>query len=273
MYPNAYLQSLWRARFRRTVFVAMSFAPAYEARFHSVIEPAIRALSTSEGGLEPHRVDVSQSGDSIITEIVDGIAHGRLVLADVSSMGKDSVTGQSYRNGNVMYEVGIALSCRQSQDVLLVRDDRDPFLFDVSSIPHMTLNFTADDAVSTLSTALQARIAEQDLVDDARVRIAVSTLTNPEAQVLKGLADLPKGEAMSFQIGGLHAHFLIGLGRLLDKGLISPNGKANDNPAYQLTPFGRAVILAGAYLLPEKANIKPSTIGELATGMPLSQPK
>lgn len=234
----------------------MSFAPAYAERFHTVIEPAIRALNTSEGALEPHRVDISQSGDSIITEIIDGIAHARLVLADVSSIGKDSVTGQTYRNGNVMYEVGIALSCRQSQDVLLVRDDRDPFLFDLSSIPHITLDFTADDAASKLGSALQARIAEQDLVEDARVRIAVATLTNTEAHVLKGLADLPKDKGMSFQIGGLHTHFLIGIGRLLDKGLISPNGKANDNPAYQLTPFGRAVILAGADLLPEKASIQ-----------------
>lgn len=268
MYPNAYLQSYWRTRFRQTVFVAMSFAPAYVERYDLVIAPAIRSLNTSDGALEPHRVDISQSGDSIITEIIDGIAHARLVLADVSSIGKDSVTGQAYRNGNVMYEVGIALSCRQSQDVLLVRDDHDPFLFDVSSIPHIALDFTADDAKDKLSSALQARVAEQNLVEDARVRIAVATLTNTEAQVLKGLADLPRDQAMSFQIGGLHAHFLIGIGRLLDKGLISPYGKANDNPAYQLTPFGRAAILAGADLLPEKANIKPGTIGELATGRP-----
>ena len=29
-----------------------------------------------------------------------------MILADVSSVGKDSKTGDSYRNGNVMYEVG-----------------------------------------------------------------------------------------------------------------------------------------------------------------------
>ena len=266
MYPNAFLQTFWRASIRPTVFVAMSFAPAYTKRFETVIEPAIRTISTSEGPLVPHRVDISRSGDSIITEIVDGIAHARLVLADVSSIGKDSISGNSFRNGNVMYEVGIALACRQSQDVLLVRDDHDPFLFDVSAIPHITLDFTADDATTRLRGAMQDRLAEQDLVGDARVKILVSTLTNTEAQILRALADLPDDHAMSFQIGGLFAHYELGLGRLLDKGLIHPVEKANDNPAYRLTTFGRAAIAAASHLLPTTANVKPQTVGELAFG-------
>ena len=109
MYPNAFLRTFWRASNRPTVFVAMSFAPAYAKRFETVIEPAIRAISTSDGTLMPHRVDVSRSGDSIITEIVDGIAHARLVLADVSSIGKDSISGNSFRNGNVI------IACRLSE--------------------------------------------------------------------------------------------------------------------------------------------------------------
>ena len=59
----------------------------------------------------------------------------------VDGLGKDSVSGRPYRNGNVMYEVGLALACRHSSEVLLVRDDHDAFLFDVSTIPHTTINF------------------------------------------------------------------------------------------------------------------------------------
>lgn len=51
-----------------------------------------------------------------------------MVLADVSSIGKDNVTGEAFRNGNVMYEVGLALACRHSSEVLLIRDDNDKFL-------------------------------------------------------------------------------------------------------------------------------------------------
>ena len=122
MHPQTYLKTFWRLELRSQVFVAMSFAPQYESRFKNVITPAIQSLIVDGRRLEPYRVDISKSGDSILTDISDGIAHCRLVLADVSSVGRDAVTGQPYRNGNVMYEVGIALACRGPSDVLLVRD-------------------------------------------------------------------------------------------------------------------------------------------------------
>lgn len=89
-----------------------------------MINPAIRSISVDVISLEPCRVDISKSGDSILTEINDGIAHSQMVLADVSSMGKDSVTGKPYRNGNVMYELGLALACCHYSEVLLIRDSR-----------------------------------------------------------------------------------------------------------------------------------------------------
>ena len=107
MHPQAFLKTFWRLELRPQVFVAMSFAQEYQDRFDTVIAPAIQSIPM--GGdtyLEAHRVDLSRTGDSILTDIIDGIAHSQLVLADISSVGKDSKTGHSYRNGNVMYEVG-----------------------------------------------------------------------------------------------------------------------------------------------------------------------
>ena len=150
MFPNVFLTSLSRMEMRPQVFVAMSFAPQYQARYQEVIAPAIRAVALGDTTLTPHRVDLSKSGDSIITDIMDGIAHCRLFLADVSTIGKDAATGAPYRNGNVMYEVGVALACRQSAEVLLLRDDDDKFLFDVSVIPHMRVNFTDREAAITV---------------------------------------------------------------------------------------------------------------------------
>jgi len=159
MHPQTYLKTFWRLELRPQIFVAMSFASQYESRFTNVIAPAIQSLTVDERRLEPYRVDVSKSGDSILTDISDGIAHSRLVLADISSIGKDSITGQPYRNANVMYEVGIALACRNPSDVLLVRDDHDKFLFDVSTIPHVTLDFTNTDlAVKALVEHLFSRL-------------------------------------------------------------------------------------------------------------------
>jgi hypothetical protein len=134
MHPNVYLRTFWRGTFRPEVFVAMSFGDAYLRRFTEVIEPAVGAVTYREKQLRARRVDLSKSGDSILTDIIDGVAHSAMILADVSVIGHDSKTGDPYRNGNVMYEVGLALACRQPGEVLLVRDDKAPFLFDVSTV-------------------------------------------------------------------------------------------------------------------------------------------
>ncbi len=136
--------------------------------------------------MEPFRVDLSKTGDSILTDINDGIAHSQLVLADVSSsIGKDSITGKPYRNANVMYEVGLALACRQSTEVLLIRDDRDKFLFDVSTVPHMTVDVANKDlAIKVLKEELEKRIKEKNHTNDARVQLTSASLSEDESKRL-----------------------------------------------------------------------------------------
>jgi len=141
MNPQTFLKTFWRLELEPQVFVAMSFADEYGARFKEVIEPAIDSISFDNAKLKPKRVDLSKTGDSVLTEIMEGIAHSQLVLADVSTVGKDSKTSIPYRNGNVMYEVGLALACRHSSEVLLVRDDLDKFLwtFKIFTTPQNSL--------------------------------------------------------------------------------------------------------------------------------------
>ena len=87
MHPNVYLRTFWRSSFRQSVFVAMSFAELYHPRYKEIIEPAIEAVTHRGDRLKAVRVDLSKTGDSILTDIIDGIAHSRLVLADVSVVG------------------------------------------------------------------------------------------------------------------------------------------------------------------------------------------
>ena len=167
MHPNLYLQTFWRTEFRPEIFVAMSFAGPYEERFEKVIRPAIEEIRRGDVEFRANRVDLSKSGDSILTDIMDGIAHSEMVLADVSSIGHDSKTGRPYRNGNVMYELGLALACRQPSEVLLIRDDRDKFLFDVSTIPHKHVDFTDPErARIELKEELISRLKERDHLHD-----------------------------------------------------------------------------------------------------------
>jgi hypothetical protein len=244
MHPNAFLRTLWRAEFRNEVFVAMSFDEAYRPRFERVIRPAIRHVRVGDVQLEAQRVDCSQSGDSLLTQIVDGIAHSQMVLADVSSVGRDSKTGYPYRNANVLYEVGIALACRQPAEVLLIRDDRDRFLFDVSTVPHLTIDFTNEPAaVLELTTAIVERLNERKLVQDARVRKALASLSPEEAEQLRFLADLPPDTAWGRSTGKVIDFFgNASIPRLLDKQLIEVCGVFEAGyPAYKTTRIGRAV--------------------------------
>jgi len=244
MHPNTVLRNFWRMERRPEVFVAMSFEERYKPRFHEVIEPAVQSLELAGQPLQATRVDISESGDSILTEIMDGISHAALILADVSSIGNDSVTGHPFRNGNVMYEVGVALACRQPQEVLLVRDDKDRFLFDVSTIPHMTLDFTKHEvAVESLRAELATRLKEAAFIVDAQVEIAIAGLTNKEVTMLVDLGNIPEEKSMSWEITGTVMSVAeMSLARLLDKQLINMTGlNPKSFPMYQLTALGRVV--------------------------------
>jgi hypothetical protein len=246
MHPQTFLSTFWRMELRPHVFVAMSFAPQYQGRFEQVIVPAIGTLLVDGEHLQPRRVDISKSGDSILTEISDGIAHSRLVLADVSTMGRDSVSGRPIRNANVMYEVGLALACRHSSEVLLVRDDRDDFLFDVSTVPHVTIDFTnRPAAIKTLSEELLARLREQQFHRDARVQTAVASLSAEEVILLKQMREYAPNTVWGREVKGLANWYGLATGRLLDKGLIRLMGEFHgedpEKPAFAFTPLGYIV--------------------------------
>lgn len=245
MHPNAFLQTHWRLELRPQVFVAMSFAEVYRPRFTQVVEPACKRLTAAGCQLSAYRVDNSKTGDSILTDILDGVAHSQLVLADVSTAGRDTKTGEPYRNANVLYEVGLALACRLPEEVLLVRDDRDKFLFDVSTVPHMTIDFTdVATATQSLAEALDDRLRAQQYALDARVQMAAASLTNSELVLLSELDLDEEGHVRGWNPGGMvlsiqeHA-----ASRLLDKGIIKVHAVFEETGAagYSLTPLGRHV--------------------------------
>ncbi|MFH1023777.1 MAG: hypothetical protein V1809_10375 [Planctomycetota bacterium] len=245
MHPNVFLKTFWRMELKPQVFVAMSFDDRYLPRYRDIIAPAIQSVLVDGKALEPYRVDNSKTGDSIITDIEEGIAHSQMVVADVSSVGKDSVTGHPYRNGNVMYEVGIALACRQSSEVLLIRDDEDKFLFDVSTTPHLRLDFTkVEQARQRLHEELVARMKERDFMNDARVHRAIASLGVEEMMALKAIADMPPNTGYGRAHKGTVDFFgMASIPRLLDKQLIEVRGEFEEGgePVYFPTPLGSVV--------------------------------
>jgi hypothetical protein len=253
MHPNLFLRTFWQSSFRPQVFVAMSFSGVYQTRFDEVIAPAISSVSYRGGKLAALRVDLSKTGDSILTDIMDGIAHSALILADVSVTGRDSKTGQPYRNGNVMYEVGLALACRQPAEVLLLRDDRDGFLFDVSTVPHMNLDFSdATAARERIASELEGRLNEINNIHDARIALAVASLTAPERTLLEVFSKFDTTHHFALPTNNLH--LISAMPRLLDKGLIRTVSITNEGHArFAWTELGYSLAKDVVKLVPREA--------------------
>ena len=255
MNPNTFLKSLWRAEIKEQVFVAMSFEKRFNERYENVIKPAIENEQIEGINLAAYRVDNSKTGDSILTDIVDNIAHSRLFLADVSVIDEGRFTEVPIRNGNVMYEVGVALTCRASSEVLLLRDDNKKFLFDVSTIPHFQIDYSNEEkAIKIIRYAIADRIRETKLVHDARIAMAVNTLTQDEMMVLHVLSDLRPDQCRDLSVQGLGQLSQTterGVSGLLGKGCIKSAAVNTKNGVffYSITSFGYATVEAASALL------------------------
>ena len=244
MHPRAFLDSYWRNDLRDEVFVAMSFAERFRERWDRLFVPAIEDEPIGGRRLRAVRVDTRRSGDSILTEIADGIAHAQLVLADVSVVDRwtDS-NGQSRhaRNGNVMYEVGLALGWRQPVEVVLVREDDEPLLFDIASVPVLKLPASdASTAARLLRSALVDRFAERDLAKDLRVATTLEALSQFEINVIRSNAHL-----QTFEWSGqsLPAGVAMALPELLRKRVLCfvPESVGSGTMAYRWTGLGRVI--------------------------------
>jgi hypothetical protein len=223
----------------------MSFDSAYDSRFKSVIAPAVRSIRVGEVNLEPKRVDLSKSGDCIITEIMDGIAHSQMVLADISTVGTDKRTGKDFRNSNVMLELGFALACRQPTEVLIVKDDKEPTVFDLSTIPYQEVDFVDEKkAIELLSQHMTARLSERNRLLDLRVQAAVSTLSSDELCFLMQFKDWGPGTKFGYrQTGSVNFREMAAVPRLLDNGVIRLVGQfEGEGSGYMWTDLGSFVV-------------------------------
>jgi hypothetical protein len=246
MHPNTFISELWAGEELDEVFVAMSFSEQYQSRFDHVFRPAIEQVLVNNIALRATRVDESKSGDSIITDILRGIAQARIVVADISVLARSPTSADVFRNGNVMYELGLAHAVKSPAQVIIVRDDQDKLLFDVSSIPHATIDFNdVDGAKSTITRLLCDRIEEGDKVVDIKLRNFLASMTPDELRVLESLATCPKGKIMDLtvQVSGRRLTPFptnAGLLGLRSAGLVQAHHIQDSTvPLYSLTERGR----------------------------------
>lgn len=179
MYPKHFLDYFRDFETKEEVFVAMPFqGEAAERRWEEIFTPAIEAVD-----LTPFRVDARGVGDSILTDILDGIGRARLVLGDLSTdpiCEEHDGTLAGAPNHNVLYEVGIAHAERMAEEVIVVRDSNEPVIdsripFDVLHVRYR--EFDSSDTESAreriagyLADALEEIDRTQDLIVDRTLR-------------------------------------------------------------------------------------------------------
>lgn len=252
------------------VFVAMDFDDKFRNRWREVIKPAIESVSINGIPLEPYRADTQKINDSIITEITSGIANCRLFFADLTTTDlidkrtkdKSKDYSKAIRNGNVMYEIGIAHAVRLPAEVILFRSDKDRLLFDIANIRisnYYDPDNKPEESIIFVKDALESAIHEIDLQKHLSVQRAVDSLTIDSRRFLLEVSKL--GETRCGTIKCLF-NDLSGIPlaiersntcrQLIELGIVSASyprygstlltDVEEEQSDYNLTEFGRAVV-------------------------------
>jgi hypothetical protein len=184
MYP----QQFWSLfpPFPRTlqVFVAMSFAPEFDARWKQVIEPAICAIRSDGQELKAYRVDLSNKNDAILLEVLESIGSSLLIFADITATGE--LEGRPVRNANVMYELGLAHAVRLPNEVIVFRSDKYPLDFDIAGVRVTSYDPTGDikQAKKDVQTSIINALSGQKATKRASVELALQRMTLPALNAL-----------------------------------------------------------------------------------------
>lgn len=242
MYPRDFFDTYWRPELLDEVFVAMPFHDEFTPVWDKAIQPAI-----DEDAAEPiraRRVDATILSGSVITDILNGIAHSRLVLADISVAREGKWRDQ--RNGNVMYEVGLAHAVRQDTEILLIRSDDDPISFDVAHInihkyDRENLDGTRHQIHQLVSDLLK-QIEQQKSLKVTRVvdQFDADAMEYLSEFAVKGPFTGPNPKTMGEELLSISKR--LALSQLQRLGVIRCTSMTADRvPIFVLTPFGKAV--------------------------------
>lgn len=244
MFPREFFDTYWRTDLRDEVFVAMPFHKEFDSIWQHAIKPAIE--TGRDKNLRPKRVDVTTLSGSVIIEILDGIAHSRLILADISIAREGKWVGQ--RNGNVMYEVGLAHAIRQAPEIVLVRSDEGSINFDLAQISiHSYDRNDLAVANSLFSTLITDALRQVQLEKSLKVARAIDLLDSDSMYYLSNFASKgpfagPAPKTRGDELSSIPMR--AALSRLQQLGIVRCIPRPDIPVVFEATEFGKAVIAA-----------------------------
>jgi len=135
------------------VFVAMPFTKDFERAYDTVIKPAIETVSINGKHLRSRIINRGTTvSPDIHEQIFEAIIHSRMVIADMTVQSNytdnDGIT-KWQANANVAYEVGLATTWRNPEDILLIhqKHQEHSYSFDIQNLRHVSYETASSDSV------------------------------------------------------------------------------------------------------------------------------
>jgi hypothetical protein len=141
------------------------------------------------------------------------------------------------RNGNVMYELGLAHALRPSTDIIVVRSDNEQINFDVAGINvHSYRRDNLNSATDTFSRLIDSAIGERKKRADLLLQMAEERLDGPSLKMMWEHRDFQPFSIATTAPPGDH----LAVQRLLDAGILRCTIPKHGHFQYEWTDFGKA---------------------------------
>ncbi len=166
MYPLNYYETFMRYEASDEVFVAMPFTGDFGRAYDTVIKPAIETVSINGKNLRPRIINRGTTGSPDIHEqIFEAIIHSRMVIADMTVQSNYTDNDGATRwqaNANVAYEVGLATTWRNPEDILLIhqKHQEHSYSFDIQNLRHVPYETGSSDSVRLIADQIEGAIKQ-----------------------------------------------------------------------------------------------------------------
>ena len=239
MYPKVFFENFWKGSQGNHLFVCMPFHDDFNEKFQLIDRVA--------SGLQfdyAVRVKEDWIADDITSKILDGIANSKMLLFDLSDDPKSPCEYSRQPNGNVLYELGIAVAMREPEDILLIKEKSSSATpFDIKSL---TIN-EYDGALNDrwLTEKLKYTLENQEWYKSRRVEAAAKSIDSFGLKLMLSVyANRPKDkDHFNDEQMRLQPEAKLAILRLLDLGILwFATDKGGTEYAYHWTPFGKEVM-------------------------------
>lgn len=282
MYPLNYYETFMRYEASDEVFVAMPFTEDFERAYDTVIKPAIETVSINSKNLRPRIINRGTTGSPDIHEqIFEAIIHSRMVIADMtvqSNYTDNDGTTRWQANANVAYEVGLATTWRNPEDILLIHQKHQEhcYSFDIQNLRHVPYETGSSDSVRLIADQIKGAIKQSTFLANRTYSKILQSLSpsaiqymHEESQRYFPVVAFKKGTTDGLAGSRVHAVTeLLSCGALRNRNVMRQGKGKGVVIIYQWTELGLRMMLSIGVITQERRKKLTDQIAAVPKGIP-----